>query len=67
MQDLEMYGGEEQERLGDNRILYTDAGMKALRLGQQRNEALRKQAWTTSALGKKFLEPWTVVMRGDER
>eukprot|EP00438_Fugacium_kawagutii_P036139 Skav236805 [mRNA] locus=scaffold3611:42680:53651:- [translate_table: standard] len=47
----------QRERLGNNRILYTDAGMKALRLGQQRNEALRKQAWTTSALGKKFLEP----------
>lgn len=56
MQDLELYGGEEQERLGNNRILYTDAGMKALRMGQQRNEQLRKQAWQTSAWGQKFIE-----------
>lgn len=56
MQDLELYGGEEQERLGNNRILYTDAGMKALRMGQQRNEQLRKQAWQTSPWGQKFIE-----------
>ena len=56
MQDLEMYGGEEQERLGNNRILYTDAGMKALRIGQQRNEQLRKSAWQTSTYGQKFME-----------
>lgn len=56
MQDLELYGGEEQERLGNNRILYTDAGMKALRMGQQRNEQLRKQAWQTSVWGQKFIE-----------
>lgn len=56
MQDLELYGGEEQERLGNNRILYTEAGMKALRMGQQRNEQLRKQAWQTSPYGQKFIE-----------
>ena len=47
-----------QERLGNNRILYTDAGMKALRMGQQRNEQLRKQAWQTSPYGQKFIETW---------
>lgn len=56
MQDLELYGGEEQERLGNNRILYTEAGMKALRMGQQRNEQLRKQACQTSPYGQKFIE-----------
>ena len=45
-----------QERLGNNRILYTDAGMKALRIGQQRNEQLRKSAWQTSIYGQKFME-----------
>lgn len=55
MQDLEMYGGEEQERLGNNRILFSDAGMKALKIGQQRNEQLRNKAWKTSAYGQMFM------------
>ncbi|CAJ1349482.1 unnamed protein product [Effrenium voratum] len=57
MQDLVAYGGEDQERLMNNRILYTEAGMKALRQGQQRNEALRrKSAWQSSAYAQKFAE-----------
>ena len=30
--------------------------MKALRIGQQRNEQLRKSAWQTSVYGQKFME-----------
>ena len=30
--------------------------MKALRIGQQRNEQLRKSAWQTSTYGQKFME-----------
>jgi len=56
MHDLELYGGEEQERLGNNRILYTDAGMKAFRAGQARNEAVRKAAWKATPWAQKFAE-----------
>ena len=57
--------GNLQERLGNNRILYTEAGMKALRLGQQRNEALRKAAWQTSPWGQKFMAPRKWPKRGN--
>jgi len=35
--------------------------MKALRMGQQRNEQLRKQAWQTSPYGQKFIETWMMA------
>lgn len=38
-------------RLGEDRVLYTDHGMKALQAGQLKAAAVRKKAWHPSAKG----------------
>jgi len=52
MHDLEVYGGE--DRLGHNRLLFSDAGMKAYRAGQLRHEAVRKAAWKATPYAQQF-------------
>mmetsp|Transcript_25380 Transcript_25380/g.46014 ORF Transcript_25380/g.46014 Transcript_25380/m.46014 type:complete len:752 (+) Transcript_25380:90-2345(+) len=56
MQDLENCERFDEMRLTDDRIVYTDHGMHAIQLGQQKMQALRKKAWKQSQFGQKLAD-----------
>jgi len=46
----------EEMRLTDDRIVYTDHGMHALQIGQQKSQAMKKKAWHPSAQKQRVLD-----------
>jgi len=57
MQDLSALDTQQPDemRLTDDRIVYTDHGMLALQIGQQKSQAVKKKAWHPSAQGQRML------------